>query len=242
MLDYSWIIIRLKRECIITKVQTAGRDLDLLARSYSLAEELANSITHGFGALLSVAGLTVLVTYASQQQDVWRIVSCSIYGATLVMLFLSSTLYHSVQHEVTKKIFQLCDHCSIYLLIAGTYTPFLLVNMRDTVVGWIMFGIIWFLAVSGIVFKIYCGPKYKKFSVATYILMGWLLLLASRELANNLSIAGIYWLMAGGLAYTVGAVFYLLKNIPFNHAIWHLFVLVGSALHFFAVLFHVLPV
>ncbi|KEQ18219.1 PAQR family membrane homeostasis protein TrhA [Endozoicomonas numazuensis] len=212
-----------------------------MARSYSLAEEIANSITHGLGALLSVAGLTLLVVYAAQQQDVWRIVSFSIYGATLVLLFLSSTLYHSFQHEKTKKVFKLMDHCSIYLLIAGTYTPFLLVSMRGTV-GWIMFAIIWILAITGIVFKVWFGPRFKKLSVATYILMGWLVLFASKELASQISMEGIYWLVAGGLSYTLGAVFYLWKQLPFNHAIWHVFVLGGSVCHFFAVLLYVLPV
>ncbi|WP_252178177.1 hemolysin III family protein [Endozoicomonas sp. 4G] len=207
---------------------------------YSLAEEIANSITHGLGTLFSVAGLTLLVAYAAEQHDVWRIVSFSIYGATLVLLFLSSTLYHSLQHEKTRKVFKLLDHCSIYLLIAGTYTPFLLVSMRGTL-GWTMFAIIWLLAVAGIVFKVWFGSRFKKFSVATYILMGWLVVLASKELASKISLDGIYWLVAGGLSYTLGAVFYLWKKLPFNHAIWHVFVLGGSVCHFFAVFFHVLP-
>ncbi|WP_257274898.1 MULTISPECIES: hemolysin III family protein [unclassified Endozoicomonas] len=208
---------------------------------YSLAEEIANSITHGLGALLSVAGLTLLVAYAAEQHDVWRIASFSIYGATLILLFLSSTLYHSIQHEKTKKVFKLLDHCSIYLLIAGTYTPFLLVSMRDTL-GWIMFATVWLLAIAGIVFKVWFGPRFKKLSVATYILMGWLVLFASKELASKISLEGVYWLVAGGLSYTLGAVFYLWKKLPFNHAIWHVFVLGGSFCHFFAVFFHVLPV
>ncbi|MFK0572642.1 PAQR family membrane homeostasis protein TrhA [Endozoicomonas sp.] len=212
----------------------------LISRSYSLAEEIANSITHGLGALLSVAGLTLLVTYAAHQADVWRIVSFSIYGATMVLLFMASTLYHSFQHPKTKRIFKILDHCSIYLLIAGTYTPFLLVSMRS-VTGWILFAVIWTLAVLGVIFKVVFGSRYKKLSVSTYVLMGWLVLVASGELADNLSTGGIYWLVAGGLLYTLGVIFYLWKKLPFNHAIWHLFVLGGSACHFFSVLFYVLP-
>ncbi|MGB1272167.1 MAG: PAQR family membrane homeostasis protein TrhA [Endozoicomonas sp.] len=209
-------------------------------RSYSLAEEIANSITHGLGALLSVAGLTLLVTFATFQADVWRIVSFSIYGASLILLFLSSTLYHSFQHPGTKRIFKLLDHCSIYLLIAGTYTPFLLVSMRGTT-GWVLFAVIWTLAVAGVIFKLVLGPQYRKLSLFTYVLMGWLVLFASRELSANVTSGGIAWLVAGGILYTSGVVFYLWKALPFNHAIWHLFVLGGSACHFFAVLLYVLP-
>ena len=212
----------------------------LINHSYSPAEEIANSITHGLGALLSVAALTLLVTFAASQADVWRVVSFSIYGSTMILLFLASTLYHSLQHPKTKSIFKILDHCSIYLLIAGTYTPFLLVSMRGTT-GWVLFAIIWTLAIAGIVFKVLLGSKYKRLSICTYILMGWLVLVASKELAESISVKGIYWLVAGGLLYTVGTLFYLWKRLPFNHAIWHLFVLGGCACHFFAILFHVLP-
>ncbi len=209
-------------------------------RSYSLAEEIANSITHGLGALLSVAALTLLVTFAAHQADAWRVVSFSIYGTTMVLLFLASTLYHSLQHPKTKNVFKILDHCSIYLLIAGTYTPFLLVSLRG-VTGWVLFAVVWTLALTGIMFKVLFGSKYKKLSIGTYILMGWLVLVASQELASSISVNGMYWLLAGGLLYTVGTVFYLWKALPFNHAIWHLFVLGGCSCHFFAVLFHVLP-
>lgn len=212
----------------------------LINHSYSPAEEIANSITHGLGALLSVAALTLLVTFAAHQADVWRVVSFSIYGTTMVLLFLASTLYHSLQHPKSKSVFKILDHCSIYLLIAGTYTPFLLVSIRG-ITGWILFTVIWTLAITGIVFKVRFGSKYKKLSIGTYILMGWLVLVASQELASSISASGIYWLLAGGLLYTFGTVFYLWKKLPFNHAIWHLFVLGGCACHFFAVLFHVLP-
>ncbi len=212
----------------------------LTNHSYSPAEEIANSITHGLGALLSVAALTLLVTFAAHQADAWRVVSFSIYGTTMVLLFLASTLYHSLQHPKSKGVFKILDHCSIYLLIAGTYTPFLLVSIRG-ITGWILFTVIWTLAITGIVFKVRFGSKYKKLSIATYILMGWLVLVASQELASSISASGMYWLLAGGLFYTFGTVFYLWKKLPFNHAIWHLFVLGGCACHFFAILFHVLP-
>ena len=212
----------------------------VLEKGYSLAEEIANSITHGLGALLSVAGLTLLVTFAAQQNDAWRVVSFSVYGATLTLLFLASTLYHSFQNAKVKQVFKLLDHCAIYLLIAGTYTPFLLVTLRDSV-GWMLFSIIWTLALLGIVFKVMFRHRFKKLSVATYVIMGWLVIVASQELAKALPGNALAWLIAGGLVYTAGVVFYLWKRLPFNHAIWHLFVLGGSLCHFFAIFFHVLP-
>ena len=208
--------------------------------SYSLAEEIANSITHGLGALLSVAGLTLLVTYAAHQADVWKVVSFSVYGTSMVVLFLASTLYHAFQHPRTKQVFKILDHCSIYLLIAGTYTPFLLISM-NSVTGWVLFAIVWTLAVAGIIFKVALGSRYKKLSVSTYMLMGWMALFAVGELTESLSVAGMYWLVAGGLLYTIGVIFYLWKRLPFNHAIWHVFVLGGAGCHFFSMLFHVLP-
>ena len=222
----------------MTKKTPAGKET-AIASDYSQAEEIANSVTHGLGALLSVAGLTLLVTLAAQQSDPWRVVSFSIYGATMILLFLSSALYHSFQQPRIRRVFKTLDHCSIYLLIAGSYTPFLLVSMRSAL-GWVLFGIIWGLALAGVVFKIVLGPRYKKLSVATYLMMGWLVVFASKELLSSLALGGVYWLVAGGLAYTLGVVFYLWKKLPFNHAVWHLFVLAGGACHFFAVLFYVL--
>ena len=222
----------------MTKKLSTGRET-VVAGGYSLAEEIANGVTHGVGTLLSVAALTLLVTLAALQFDVWRVVSFSIYGATLILLFLSSTLYHSFQSPGVRSVFKTLDHCSIYLLIAGTYTPFLLVTMRG-MLGWVLFAVIWGLALTGIIVKLVLGPGYKKLSVVTYLVMGWLVLFASKELLANLAIEGIYWLVAGGVIYTVGVVFYLWKQLPFNHAIWHLFVLAASMCHFFAMLFYVL--
>lgn len=210
------------------------------AKVYSLGEEIANSITHGIGALLSVAGLTLLVAYAVMQNDVWRIVSFSVYGASLVMLFLASTLYHAFTHEPTKRVFKLLDHCAIYFLIAGTYTPFLLVSMREGS-GWLLFIAIWGLALVGVAFKLVFKQRFKKISVFTYLIMGWLIVLASSELVETVAMGGVYLLVAGGLAYSVGVIFYVGHRIPYNHAIWHLFVLAGSVLHFFSVFYYVLP-
>ena len=158
----------------------------------------------------------------------------------MVVLFLASTLYHSFQYPHVKRVFKVLDHCSIYLLIAGTYTPFLLVSMANTT-GWILFAIVWTMAIVGIIFKVALGARYKILSVSTYLLMGWMALFAVGELAASLSSGGIYWVVAGGCLYTTGVVFYLWKKLSFNHAIWHLFVLGGAACHFFSMLFHVLP-
>ncbi|MGB7055713.1 MAG: hemolysin III family protein [bacterium] len=206
----------------------------------TLGEEIANSITHGIGAGLSVVGLIVLVVLATLYGDVWRIVSFSIYGATLIILYLASTLYHSFRNRRVKRIFKILDHSTIFLLIAGTYTPFLLVSLRG-VWGWILFGIIWALAVSGIVFKALCIDRFRKLSVLIYILMGWLCLIAVRQMVVRIPLGGLIGLTAGGVLYTAGVVFYAWRKLKFSHAIWHLFVLGGSICHYFSILFYVLP-
>ncbi|UYM17345.1 PAQR family membrane homeostasis protein TrhA [Endozoicomonas euniceicola] len=212
----------------------------MLNRAYSLGEEIANSVTHGIGAMLSVAGLTLLVTYAAIQGDTWRVVSFSIYGGSMILLFLMSTLYHSFQNKKVKQVFKLLDHCAIYLLIAGTYTPFLLVTLRGTT-GWILFAIIWLLAFTGIIFKLAFRHRFKKLSLLTYVAMGWLALFVGQELTQRLSAGGMAWLIAGGLAYTLGVIFYVWKKLPYNHAIWHLFVLAGSLCHYTTIFVYVLP-
>lgn len=201
---------------------------------YTLAEEIANSITHGIGAGLSVAGLTVLVVLASLYGDVWQIVSFSIYGTSLIILYLASTLYHSIQHPPTKRIFRLIDHSAIYILIAGTYTPFLLVAMRG-VIGWTMLVIIWGIAILGIAFKMLFLGRYKIISTLGYVAMGWLCLVAWHEFMANVPMQSIYMLAIGGVTYTAGVIFFALEKIPYNHAIWHVFVLAGSIAHYFAV-------
>ena len=209
-------------------------------RLYSLGEEIANTITHGIGAGLSVAGLTLLVVLAGLYGDVYQIVSFSIYGATLVILYLASTLYHGFQHPRVKRVFKVIDHASIYLLIAGTYTPFLLVRVRSAP-GWTLLIIVWGLAILGVGFKAVFVNRFQKVSVLTYILMGWLSVVAGKEMLTNIPAGGLIWLAVGGVVYTVGVIFYVIKRIPYNHAIWHLFVLGGSICHFFGILFYLAP-
>jgi hemolysin III len=205
-----------------------------------LKEETVNALTHGLGALLSLGGLVVLVVMASLHGDAWHIVSCSIYGFTLVLLFSSSTLYHSFRSQRVKHIFRIIDHASIYLLIAGTYTPFVLVNLRGRW-GWSLFGVIWGLALAGIVFQIFFVSRFRLVQTMIYLAMGWLVVIAIKPLFMHVSRLGLLWLLFGGLCYTVGAVFYLWKKLPYHHAVWHLFVLGGSVCHYFAILFYVLP-
>jgi hemolysin III len=207
---------------------------------YSPTEEVLNSLTHGIGAALSVGGTVLLVALAAQLGDPWKIVSFSIFGFSLALLYLSSTLYHGFRNPQLRRIFKMLDHCAIFILIAGTYTPFLLVNMRGPV-GWTLFGIIWGLALFGVVLKLVFGHKYKILRVVIYLLMGWLVMFASGELLARLNDVGFWLLLAGGITYTFGVIFYLVHLIPFNHAIWHLFVVGGSVCHFLAVLYGVLP-
>jgi hemolysin III len=204
-----------------------------------LDEETINAWTHGLGALLSLAGLVVLVIMAARYGDAWHIVSCSIYGATLVLLFSSSALYHSCRSERAKHICRIIDHASIYLLIAGTYTPFLLVNLRGGW-GWSLFGVIWGLALAGIVFQVFFVSRFRVLQTVIYLLMGWLVVIAVKPLLTRVALPGLLWLLAGGLSYTVGALFYLWKKLHYHHAVWHLFVLAGSICHYFAILFYVL--
>lgn len=207
---------------------------------YTIGEEIANSITHGVGAALSVAGLTLLVALAAIYGDVWRIVSFSIYGSSLILLYLASTLYHSIQYPKVKRILRIFDHAAIYLLIAGTYTPFTLVSMRGTW-GWSLFGVVWGLALMGVAFKTLFIGRYEKIATAAYVLMGWLVVVAFKQMVLTIPPGGIVWLVLGGVAYTLGVIFYAWDKLPYNHAIWHLFVLAGSICHFFAILFYVLP-
>ncbi len=210
-------------------------------RIYSLGEEIFHSISHGIGVGLSIAGLTLLLALAVLYGNSAQIVSFTIYGVTLVILYLASTLYHSFQYPPVKQIFQRIDHASIYLLIAGTYTPFLMVAIRG-IWGWVLLGVIWTLALLGISFKAFFIHRFKKVSVLTYILMGWLCVVALNEMIASIPAGGLIWLAAGGIFYTVGVIFYATKRIPYAHAIWHLFVLAGSICHFFAVLLYLAPV
>jgi hemolysin III len=213
---------------------------DATANRYTLAEEIASSITHGIGAALGVAGLAILVTLGAKRGDAWHVVSVAVYGSTLVLLYLFSTLYHAFQNPRVKKVLRHFDHSAIYLLIAGTYTPFTLVNMRGPW-GWSLFGTIWGLALLGICLNFTLMGRSRIIAGLVYIGMGWLVVVAAKPLVATVPPGGIAWLVAGGLAYTLGVIFYVWKTLPFNHAIWHLFVLAGSLCHFFAVLFYVLP-
>lgn len=206
---------------------------------YSPLEDLLNSLTHGIGAVCSLFGMVLLLVLASGQGDVWKLVSFSIFGVSLILLYLSSTLYHSFRRPALKRAFKMLDHCAIYLLIAGTYTPFLLVNLRDGV-GWPLFGVIWGLALAGIVLKLAFGHRFKALRVAVYLVMGWLALIVASPLAASLTDLSLALMISGGVVYTLGVVFYLVKKIPFNHVIWHLFVLGGSVCHFLAVYYGVL--
>ena len=204
-------------------------------RIQSLGEEIANSITHGIGAGLSIAALVILVVFAALQGDAWKIVSFSIYGVSLFALYLTSTLYHSFTNPKLKQFFHVLDHSAIFLLIAGTYTPILLISMRG-VLGWILFGLIWALALGGIVFKIFFFEKFKMLSVLFYVGMGWLVVIAGKPVLEMVPTSVNLWLLIGGIFYTAGVVFYVTKKIPFQHGIWHLFVLCGSVSHFFGML------
>jgi hemolysin III len=199
------------------------------------AEELANSLTHGVGLVLSIAGFATLLSLAVMRGSAWRIVSCAIYGSTLLCLYAASTCYHSIRSGRLKRILKVCDHSAIYLLIAGTYTPFLLVNLRGGW-GWSLFAVIWGLAMAGILFKVWFVEELSILSTGVYLLMGWLALLAVKPMLLAVPLSGLLWLVAGGVLYTVGVVFYAWKKLPYNHAIWHGFVLAGSACHYFAVL------
>ncbi len=207
---------------------------------YTIGEEIANAVTHGLGAGLSIAGLVILVVFSAILGDPWRVVSFAIYGGTMIALYLASTLYHGIQHPGAKRILQTIDHASIYLLIAGTYTPILLISLRGAW-GWTLLGLVWGLALFGILFQVMSSNSKGKLGLITYLLMGWLCLVAMRELIINVPPGGLGLLVAGGLFYTVGTLFYVWHKLPYNHAIWHLFVLAGSASHFFAMLFHILP-
>ena len=190
--------------------------------------------------ILSITGLSVLVAFASLNGSTMVIVSSAIFGASLIFGYSFSTLYHAVTHEKTKQIFRKFDHASIYFLIAGTYTPIALVVLKGSW-GWSIFAIIWIVAIFGIVIEFVAPARFKKLSLLLYVLMGWLIVVATKQLIANMEIGGLWLLLAGGLFYTVGVIFYVVKKIPYNHAIWHLFVLGGSICHYFMVLFFVIP-
>ena len=215
---------------------TNGKDYALPKQS--LGEEIANSITHGIGAALATAGLTILVVFAALKGDAWRIVAFTIYGTSLVIMYTSSTLYHSITQKKAKRYFRIMDHSSIFLLIAGTYTPITLLSLRGTGWGWTMFGLIWGMAILGILFKLMFYGKLEKLSVVFYILMGLLAVIAIKPMLANLPTGLLIWIAIGGLSYTLGIIFYSWTKLPYSHSIWHLFVLGGSISHFFGILLY----
>ena len=210
------------------------------ATAYTPGEELANAITHGIGIVLSLAGLAVLVSLTSLRGDAWSVTATAIFGASLVLLYTASTLYHSFRGERIKRLLRKFDHAAIFLLIAGTYTPFLLVSLRGPW-GWSLFGVIWGMAVAGMTMKFWFTGRFKVLSTLLYLGMGWLVVIALRPIMRTVPADGLRLLVAGGLCYTVGTVFYVWKRLPYHHALWHLFVLGGSTCHFFAVLAAVVP-
>lgn len=209
-----------------------------MAREDSPQEELANAVTHGVGTLLGGAGLVLLVVRAAQLGDAWQVTSTAIFGSTLVLLYGASTLYHSLRTEPLRALMQRVDHAAIFLLIAGTYTPFVLVTLRGPW-GWSLFGVVWGMAVVGVVLKFWYAGRFRVVSTVVYLVMGWLVVVALKPLLATLPSGGMAWLVAGGLAYSFGTIFYLWRSLRYHHAMWHGFVLVGSACHWVAVYWYV---
>lgn len=209
-------------------------------RRYTPAEEWANTLTHGVGTLLAVAGLTALLLLAARQGSIWHTLSFTVFGITLIFLYLSSTLYHISVSPRHKAWLRVCDHVAILLLIAGTYTPFTLITLHGPR-GWALFMAVWSLAVAGIFIELSSLRYRKALSIALYLAMGWLIILAIKPLLAQFPLEGFWLLLAGGLAYTLGVGFYLWHGLPYHHAIWHLWVFTGSACHFFAILLYVVP-
>ncbi|WP_407272891.1 hemolysin III family protein [Radiobacillus sp. PE A8.2] len=207
---------------------------------FTKGEEISNSITHGIGALLSIAALVILIVYASIQGTVWHVVSFTLFGSTMVLLYTSSTLVHSLPKGKGKDVFEILDHSSIYFFIAGSFTPFLFIAVKGWL-GWTLFGIVWGLAIAGTVFKAFFVKKYLFTSTALYVVMGWLIVFAWKPLTEFLPPNGLFLLVLGGLLYTLGAVFYMWRLFKHHHAVWHLFVLGGTMAHFFCVLYYLLP-
>ena len=207
-------------------------------KHYSSIEEKFNIISHAIGFILSIVALVLLVTYAILDGDVWHIVSFSIFGSSLIVLYAASTLYHSAKKPELRNRLNILDHASIYVLIAGTYTPFTLVTLKGPI-GWVIFGTSWGLALTGVILKLFFTGKYDLISTSMYVFMGWIIVFAIKPLINNLPLEGLLWLFAGGISYTIGAILYSIGRIKFNHAIFHMLVLIGSFCHFMSVFFYV---
>ncbi|MCM2269766.1 MAG: hemolysin III family protein [Thermoanaerobaculia bacterium] len=210
------------------------------SRPWTTGEEIANAVSHGVGLALAIAGLIGLVGVAARHGDRWAIVSSAVFGATLVLLYGASTLYHAIPHPRAKRLLRILDHAAIYLLIAGTYTPFTLGPLRGPW-GWALFGVVWTGAVAGVIFKTVALGRAPILSVAIYVLMGWSVVVAFGPLVRTVAPGGVQLLVAGGLAYTVGLLFFAWERLRYGHFVWHLFVLAGSVCHYFAVLLYALP-
>jgi hemolysin III len=206
---------------------------------YSLGEELINSISHGVGALLSIAALVVGIVFSVLYNDILCVVSVAIYGSTLVLLYTDSTIYHALRPNSGKKVFRVIDHCSIFFLIAGTYTPYTLVTLRGPL-GWTFFGIVWAIAVLGITLNAIDLKRFSRFSMVCYLVMSWDIIFAIKPLLAHMAPGGLIFLLIGGVFYTVGAVLYLIgRRKKYIHSVWHFFVIAGSAMHYFSILFYV---
>ena len=208
-------------------------------KRYTLGEEIFNSVSHGVGALLSIAGTVVLIVFSAIYNNAWAVVSSAIFGASLIILYTMSTLYHAITNDRAKSFFRIMDHNTIFFLIAGTYTPITLVPLRGAL-GWVLFGIIWGAAIVGIVFNSIDLEKFKKPSLVCYILMGWVIVIAIKPMLENVNVVSLWFLLIGGLFYTVGVVFYSIKRIRYFHSIWHLFTIAGSVFHYFSVLLFII--
>jgi hemolysin III len=210
-----------------------------MTRVESPREEFFSALTHGLGATAALAGGAVLITLAALYGDGWQLTASIVFGITLLLLYVASTLYHAIQHPIAKGRLQVFDHCAIYLLIAGTYTPFTLIGLRGDL-GWALFGTIWALAFFGVIFKLFYTGRFERLSTLIYIAMGWLIVVAAKPVVEALDAWTLGWLFGGGIAYTLGTYFYHHPKLPYAHAIWHLFVIAGSVCHYIAVMAQVL--
>ncbi|TFB14089.1 hemolysin III family protein [Filobacillus milosensis] len=213
----------------------------VLPYQYTRKEEAVNALTHGLGAALAIAGLVILIVYSTIHGNAWHIVSVTVYGTTMLIMYLSSTIVHSLKDGRAKDIFLFIDHSSIYLFIAGTYTPILLVLLRGPI-GWTLFGVIWGVAILGIIFKIFFVKRFMIVSTIIYIFLGWFIVFVWNPLVQEMELRGLIFLIIGGVLYSVGSIFYMWRGFPYHHAVWHIFVIAGSAFHFFAILFYVVLV
>ena len=211
------------------------RKAEKISKRYTLGEEIFNAVSHGAGGLLAIAGTVVLIVLCAIYSNVWAVVSVCIYGASLIILYTMSTLYHAISHERAKRFFRIMDHNTIFFLIAGTYTPFTLVSLHGKT-GWILFGVVWGAAIAGITLNSVNLEKYRKPSIVCYVLMGWVILFAIKPMLEAVPKMSMIFLLVGGILYTVGIIFYAVKKLRYFHSVWHLFTIAGSIFHYFSVL------